>query len=93
MVEESVSVISNDNQYVYTIENLQYYSHETGSGYVYEQTEESEEWNIIHPLGKFPSVTLVDNEGNEIVGDIQYMSANNIIVRFTTPVSGKAFLN
>lgn len=50
-------------------------------------------WTIAHNLGKFPSATIVDNNGNVCIGEILYTSNNVITLTFTTAFSGKAYLN
>lgn len=50
-------------------------------------------WNITHSLNKFPSVTVVDDGNNVVVGDIYYLSQNQLTITFTSSVSGKAYLN
>ena len=61
------------------------YTHiEQASGYT---------WAINHNLGKYPSVFVVDTGGNWVIGDVQYLNENQIIVRFTYEFSGIAYLN
>lgn len=62
-------------------------------GYIYTQSSASAEWDIQHDLGAFPSVTVVDSANSVVVGDIQYINDNRLIVTFTAPFSGKAYLN
>jgi hypothetical protein len=50
-------------------------------------------WNILHRLGKRPSVTIVDNVGNVIDGQVVYNSDIQITVYFNPAVAGKAYLN
>ena len=61
--------------------------------YVFTQSTAAERWEINHNLGKFPSVTIVDSGGNEVVGDVMYLTKNKLITSFTAPFSGKAYLN
>lgn len=65
----------------------------TSSTFVFTQAIASSLWTITHNLGQFPSVTLVDIAGNIILAGVQYISANQIVVTFSQPVAGKAFLN
>jgi len=51
------------------------------------------EWVITHKLNKKPSVTIVTEDNDVVVGDISYPSAQEVIVRFTSGFSGSAFLN
>jgi hypothetical protein len=53
----------------------------------------SAEWNIQHNLGKYVSVTIVDENNAEMVGAVNYIDENNVRIDFSVPVSGKAFLN
>ena len=50
-------------------------------------------WTIQHNLGKYPSVSVADSAGTEVVGDVQYIDKNKLSVVFTAPFSGKAYLN
>lgn len=61
--------------------------------YIYTQGSASDEWTIQHDLGKYPSVTIVDSGGNVVVGDVQYLSTNEISISFAGAFSGKAYLN
>ena len=61
--------------------------------YVYNQMSASAEWTITHNLDKYPSVTVVDSAGNAIMGELRYISANSLVVSFSAPFSGKAYLN
>lgn len=62
-------------------------------GYVHYQTTVSSTWAITHNLGKYPSVTVVDSDGNVIIGDVKYVSENEVKVSFTSAFSGAAYLN
>lgn len=61
--------------------------------FVFEQGLASDIWNITHNLNRYPSVTIVDSANTEVEGDVQYTDKNNIIIKFSGPFSGKAFLN
>lgn len=50
-------------------------------------------WYINHALGKYPSVTAVDASENVIIGDIQYLNANQLTITFASAISGKAYVN
>lgn len=62
-------------------------------GYVHYQTAVSSTWTITHNLGKYPSVTVVDSGGNVIIGDVKYVSENEVKISFTSAFSGTAYLN
>ena len=61
--------------------------------YLHIQDVASNEWNINHNLNKYPSVTVIDSANNEVVGDVEYIDNNNLIIKFEGSFSGKATLN
>ena len=61
--------------------------------YIHEQTVATNEWLINHNLGKYPTVTAVDNNGYVQIGTIQYLSLNEIRIIFENEVSGYVYLN
>lgn len=61
--------------------------------YVYIQRSASDSWDIVHNLNKYPSVTVVDSANNIVVGEVNYISLNEVIIKFIGTFSGKAFLN
>lgn len=63
------------------------------SHYAHVQSSPSSVWVINHELGKYPSVTVVDSSGTEVVGDVEYLSVSSVRVTFTGAFSGKAYLN
>ncbi len=50
-------------------------------------------WSIAHNLGKYPSVTVVNSAGDEVVADVNFVDANNLVLTFATSFAGKAFIN
>lgn len=50
-------------------------------------------WNINHNLGKRPAVLTTDVDGNEFYGSIEHTDNNNLIVTYSTAVSGNIYLN
>lgn len=61
--------------------------------YVFEILTPQSEWLIEHNLGKYPSVSLADNNGNVFWGNVQYLDLNTIKITFKKAVTGKAYLN
>lgn len=61
--------------------------------YTHNQISPSVEWAITHNLKKYPSTTVVDSSGNVVVGDINYVSENELIISFQAAFSGIAYLN
>ena len=42
---------------------------------------------------KFPSVTVVDSAGTQVIGDVYHTDIDNLTITFINQFSGKAFLN
>lgn len=61
--------------------------------YIHTQDVPLAVWVITHNLGSFPSVTVVDNLNQVVVGDITYNSSNTLTITFTTAFAGYAYLN
>ena len=50
-------------------------------------------WIVNHNLGKNPSVSIVDNAGEEVYAQVDYTNLNSLTITFTQAFSGKAFMN
>jgi hypothetical protein len=61
--------------------------------YTYTQGSPASTWNIAHTLNKFPSVSVVDSANNDVIGDVHYTDQSNLTITFSSPFSGKAYLN
>jgi hypothetical protein len=61
--------------------------------YVYTQSSAASTWMITHNLGKYPSVTVFDDTGVEVFGDIAYIDISSLTVAFSVSVAGTAYLN
>lgn len=57
------------------------------------QSVPSSTWTINHNLGKYPSVSVVNNNNILIYGETTYIDKDNLTVSFSAGFSGKAFLN
>lgn len=66
---------------------------ETDANYVYNQTEASDEWIIVHNLNKYPAVSIIDSAGDEVVGNVHYDSENQVTITFAGAFKGIATLN
>lgn len=66
---------------------------------VYVLDEPSQVWPINHGLNRYPSVTVVDSEGNVGIPDLDYhiddplLDKKVITLTFGHPFTGRAFLN
>jgi hypothetical protein len=61
--------------------------------FLFTQGTVSDTWTIPHPLEKFPAITVVDNGGTIVEGQIVYIDDSNLTITFSTGFSGKAYLN
>lgn len=50
-------------------------------------------WTIEHNLGKRPTVTTLNLDRVEILGRVEYVDLNTIIVTFAKAVAGYAYIN
>ena len=61
--------------------------------FIWTQNTPASTWVITHNLNSYPSVTSVDDLNIQIVGDLSYTNVNQVILNFSTAVTGKAYLN
>jgi hypothetical protein len=61
--------------------------------FVFNQNTVATTWNIQHNLGKFPSVSVINNNNVIINGEVTYIDNNNVQLNFSAGFSGKAYLN
>ena len=61
--------------------------------FVFTQGVPATTWNIQHNLGKFPSVSVINNNNVVINGEVTYIDNNNVQLNFSAGFSGKAYLN
>ena len=61
--------------------------------FVYTQAIAASIWNVQHDLDKFPSVSIVNDDNTQVFGSVEYVDNNNLIITFTAPFSGKAYMN
>lgn len=63
------------------------------STFVWPQSIPLSTWTIPHNLDRFPSVTVVDGLGNQVIPDVSYVSSDIIQVTHGIPFAGVAYLN
>lgn len=81
--------------YNYGVEDSNLVLKRNGSdkNYVHNQNTVASEWVITHNLNKIPSIVILDENNNTIIGDIEYININNVVIRFNSAFSGQAILN
>lgn len=61
--------------------------------YIHNQAVSSSTWVITHNMGFYPAVSVVDSGGNTVIGDVTYISENQVSVSFSASFGGKAYLS
>lgn len=63
------------------------------SSFIYNQTVAEEVWTVNHNMGKRPSVTTVDTTDRIVVGEVNYLDNETLVITFKYPFKGKVYLN
>lgn len=61
--------------------------------YLHTQVAPASTWTIVHNLGKYPAVAIIDSAGDLVHGDVHYDSTNQVTLTFGSAFSGTASLN
>lgn len=85
----SITVVDSQN----TVTSSTSVSVISGQTYVHSQGAASNLWTIMHNLSRRPSVTVVDSGGNVQIGEVLYVSDNEVRVYFVSAFGGYAYLN
>jgi hypothetical protein len=65
----------------------------SASTLIYTQNVPLAVWIIIHNLGLWPSIMVIDSGGSVVEPDIHYDSNIQMTITFGSPTTGKAYLN
>jgi hypothetical protein len=68
-------------------------NNENDANYIHIQSSASNTWVINHNLGKYGSVTVVDDNSDVVIGEIRYNTVNQVTLTFTSAFTGRAFFN
>jgi hypothetical protein len=60
--------------------------------FTYRQDTPASVWTVVHNLGTFPNVTVLDSTGSQVMGDLLYLDGNSVQLTFSAPFSGVAYL-
>ena len=85
-------IIINSNTYIEDI-NAEPCDCDCGCECSFEQAKPRSMWSIQHNLNKYPSVTVVDEYGTEIVCEVKHISKNEVHLCFNGKFRGTAYLN
>jgi hypothetical protein len=61
--------------------------------YTHAQAVPAAVWVVVHNLGKYPSVSVVDSGGTWVIGDVAYTSPNALTVSFGAAFAGTCYAN
>ena len=61
--------------------------------YVHNQGIVASVWSIVHDLGWFPNVTVIDSSGRTVEGDLQHLSSVALRLTFSGAFTGVAYLS
>jgi len=64
-----------------------------GASYIHNQSTSASTWTISHNLGFFPSVNVVDSGGTTVIGDVSYITENQVSISFSAAFGGKAYFS
>lgn len=79
------TLVASDTTAVNAVSGDKTYRHVQGAA--------SDSWTVVHGLGKFPAVFVVDSAGTLVDGDVAYIDQNTVVVTFSSPFSGEAYFN
>lgn len=63
-----------------------------GDPFVHNQDVPSETWTIVHNMGYYPSVTIVDSADNVVLAHLRYVDLNTVVASPDGGFAGRAFL-
>jgi len=61
--------------------------------FTFVQVDPLDVWTIVHNLNGIPCVSVLDNANVSVPGTIEYPDLNTLVITFTEPVAGTAYLN
>ena len=77
----------------YDVINFVLAADSTDKTFIFNQGVPAVQWVISHNLGKFPAVSVVNNNKVLINGEVTYIDNNNLEVNFSAGFAGQAYLN
>jgi hypothetical protein len=86
------SSLESESNYLISLFQYDYLSG-SDKNFEFTQASPSSTWSVSHDLNKFPSVTVVDSAGTQVIGDVQHIDNDNLTITFINQFSGKAYLN
>jgi len=65
----------------------------SGGSYTHDQATPSAVWTVVHNLGYFPNVSVVDSANSLVIGDVSYTDNNTLTLTFNGAFAGKAYVS
>lgn len=62
------------------------------SPFVWNQSSPAATWDIVHGMGTFPAVVVLDSFGDAVEGDLVYVDNNELTIGFVAAQGGTAYL-
>lgn len=53
----------------------------------------SAEVTVTHSLSKYPAITVKDSTGDEVLGEVEHVSINQAVIRFSASFTGQVVCN
>ena len=91
-----LAAVSHTGDYWVVAPELKSGGTEPGTGdlnYVHTQGSPDDTWTVVHGLGKYPAVDVVDTGGSVVIPTVLYEDSNTVTLLFGSPTTGKAFVN
>jgi len=97
LYDDSASAGTSDQVLTSTSDGVRWKTLSTLEGsdkhHTHTQNAVSTTWNVVHNLGKYPSVVCVLDNGYEFVPHVEHVDANNLIIYLNGEDRGKAYCN
>jgi len=61
--------------------------------YVHNQGTVAASWIVVHNLGFFPNVTVIDSSGATVEGDVAHIDDTTLTIQFSGDFTGVAYLS
>lgn len=63
------------------------------ASFLYTQNTPTTSWHVVHNLGKYPAVSVLDSARNVVEGLVLHNSLNDCTITFAVAFAGSATLN
>ena len=76
-----------------SVVNLEVAASGSDAHYTHNQSTVATSWSVTHNLGKKPTVSIVDTNDSEVIGTVQYIDNNSLVITLQQAYAGKAYCN